>query len=65
MADHIHHYTIKDVCSGRAYVSTDDYRQACRLFFHIVDAFYDGDDDKSSDLHLVDNYTGKAMSVVL
>lgn len=55
-------YTIRDNCCGHVYVSDDNYEDMAYTFFHIVDHVYGGDD--KGYLHLIDNETGRSMSVV-
>ena len=56
-------YTIRDVQTGHIFCSDDDYDDMAFTFFHIVDHVYGGDDD--SNLLLVDNTIGRAISVVV
>ena len=58
-------YTIKDHQTGRVFCNGNSYRKMAEVYFNIVDQFYGGSYERSSYLHLVDNDSGRAMSVVV
>jgi hypothetical protein len=58
-------YMIKDTQTGKVYCEGSDYNKMAEIFFHVVDQFYGGDDERSSYLHLVNKETGRSMSVVV
>lgn len=54
-------YSIVDVQTSRHFISGDDYDGMCQVFFRIEEQEYLGDAEY---LALVDNNTGRAMSVI-
>ena len=55
-------FKLVDNCSGHVFCEGDNYNSMAYTFFHIVDHVYAG--DEQGYLHLVDNETGRSMSVV-
>jgi hypothetical protein len=56
-------YSVKCVCTGCTYFSSDSYDRAVRMYFHIFDMERRPDDDTY--LTLVDNTIGRAVSIVV
>jgi hypothetical protein len=56
-------YTVKDIQTGRVFFNTDNYKLAATVLFIKLDQGFGGKEGEY--LHVVDNTTGRCVSVVL